>query len=262
MSLKRVINSKVQGFLHILNSTNRSANDARLRTYQRSQNAVDQVQRPTRTFDDFFEHLKVLEYSPTVCIDVGAATGTLSLYRAFPDAQHIVFEPLPDFRDELKANLSSYNHVAKYCALSNEIGSATLLRHSDPYGSSIMHSRERGDEKVVDVETSTLDAEMADFDLNGPTILKTDCQGSDLMVLQGGVETLKKCEVVITEASLFRFWGPHQPDFYDIVSFMKSNGFSLYDVLDGLYRPHDSALGQLDLVFVKDAGEFRSYQYW
>lgn len=262
MSLKRVINSKVQGLLHRFSSTSRSAKDESLGIFQRSHNAVGSGLRPTRTFEDFFEHLKALEYSPNVCIDVGAATGTLSLYQAFPKAQHIVFEPLPDFRNELNANLSSYNHVAKYCALSNEIGSATLLRHADLYGSSIMHSRKTDDEKVVDVETSTLDVEMADFDLTGPTILKTDCQGSDLMVLQGGVETLKSCDLVIAEASLFRFWGQHQPDFYDIVNFMKLQGFSLYDVLDGLYRPHDSALGQLDLVFAKDSGEFRSYQYW
>lgn len=227
-----------------------------------TQSESTSLKRPTRSFEDFFAHLKDLGFDPSVCIDVGAATGTLSIYEAFPNSTHYAFEPLPEFQEGLKETLSSYAHVAKDCALSDATGASTLLKHPDLFGSSIMHQHEDSDERLVRIKTSTLDIEMSGVDLTGSVLLKTDCQGSDLLALKGGIETLAQCEVVIVEASLFRFWGAHQPDFYDIVAFMKSQGFSLYDLLDGLYRPLDSALGQIDLAFVKDDGNFRSRHYW
>ena len=222
-----------------------------------------QVERPTRNFPAFFEHLKKMDVVPEICIDVGAATGTESIYEAFPKAKHVVFEPLPDFQEALQRAVAPYDAIAKDCALSDEAGESTLLRHSDLYGSSIMHHRDDDDERVVAVCTSTLDIELAEFDLaNKTTLLKTDCQGSDLLVLKGGLETLKHCDIVLVEASMFRFWGEHQADFYDILEFMNAADFALYDILDGLYRPLDSALGQLDLAFAKKHGPLRQVHYW
>lgn len=219
--------------------------------------------RPTRSFNSFFDHLKTVSFEPDFCIDVGAAKGTLSIYEAFPSAKHIVFEPLPDFHAALSATLEPYDAIIKHCALSDAIEERTLLRHSDLFGSTIMHARKDDDDRVVTVQASTLDVEVADVPLSsGIVLLKIDCQGSDLMVLKGGTRTLENCDIVIVEASLFRFWGPHQPDFYDIAKFMHDAGFALYDVLDGLYRPRDSALGQLDLVFVKEKSSLRAEHYW
>ena len=221
------------------------------------------VERPTRSFVTFFEHLKKQDLVPEICIDVGAATGTETIYEAFPRAKHVVFEPLPDFQDALRRSIAPYDAVAKECALSDKAGERTLLRHSDLYGSSIMHHRKEDDERVVTVRTSTLDIELAEFNLaNRTTLLKTDCQGSDLLVLKGGLETLKHCDIVLVEASMFRFWGEHQADFYDILKFMNAADFALYDILDGLYRPLDSALGQLDLAFAKKQGPLRRVHYW
>ena len=219
--------------------------------------------RPTRSFEEFFAHLTRLDVVPEICIDVGAANGTVSIYQAFPKAKHFVFEPLPDFQDALRNTLKPYDSVITDCALTDEVGESTLLRHADLFGSSIMHNRDDHDERVVNIRTSTLDIELVNVDLAGKTtLLKTDCQGSDLLALSGGEETLKHCDIVLVEASLFRFWGPHQADFYDIMEFMNSAGFALYDILDGLYRPLDSALGQLDLAFVKKQGPLRREHYW
>ncbi|NIQ16320.1 MAG: hypothetical protein GTO02_18595, partial [Candidatus Dadabacteria bacterium] len=41
-----------------------------------------------------------------------------------------------------------------------------------------------------------------------------------------------------------------------------SNGFVIYDFLDGLFRPLDNALGQIDIVFVKRDGFFRQDHRW
>ena len=67
---------------------------------------------------------------------------------------------------------------------------------------------------------------------------------------------------MIVEVSLFRFWGAHHPDPLDILNFMDAQGFVIYDFLDGLFRPTDAALGQIDIAFVKRDGMFRQYQAW
>lgn len=220
------------------------------------------TERPTRDFDAFFTHLKSLGFAPKTCIDVGAAKGTLSIYQAFPEAQHVVYEPLPDFHAELAKTMKPYRHVIRTCALMEEKATKTLLRHQDLFGSSMMHRRKDDDQRVVEVEVTTLDDEMAELSCEKPILLKTDCQGADLLVLKGGRETLKDVDVAIVEASFFPFWGPHHPIFYEIITFMKEAGFVVYDLLDGLYRPSDNALGQVDIAFVKEKGAMRRSHAW
>ncbi|MEZ5920007.1 MAG: FkbM family methyltransferase [Parvularculaceae bacterium] len=196
------------------------------------------------------------------CIDVGAASGTKTIYEAFPEAFHIVFEPLPDFHDALAETMAQYRHEIHLCGLMETSGDRSLLRHPDRYGSSLMHKRRAGSQNIVNVPVRTLDEVIGGRQFPGGMLLKTDCQGSDLFVLKGGEQTLLQADVIIVEASLFRFWGAHHPDIYEIMQFMRARNFVLYDVLDGLFRPSDSALGQLDLAFVREGGPFRESAVW
>jgi len=217
----------------------------------------------TRNFPEFFYNIKKLEYSPAICIDVGAASGTPSIYRAFPDAYHIVFEPLDDFQADLKKSLGDCRHEIHQCGLMDKPGEMELLRiQSNLYTSSLMHKRKQGEKGLVTVPIRTLDDVLKDKDLSGGVLLKTDCQGSDLFVIQGATKVLESTDIVILETSFFKFWGDHHPDFFEIVSYMKDQGFVVYDILDGLFRPFDKALGQIDLVFVKEHGRFRRSHQW
>ena len=218
--------------------------------------------RPTRTFSQFFEHVKSLGFNPMTIIDVGAARGTPDLYRNFPDAYLVLFEPLSDFVPELENIVSTRAGEYHVCALMSESGSSTILKSADKFGSSMMHRIEdTHDQRLVPVNVYTLD-EMIKPELQSPMILKTDCQGGDFDVIRGGSETLKKCEIVVMEISLFQFWGEHHPKPLEILNYMNDKGFVLYDFLDGLFRPYDNALGQLDMVFVRENGMFRQCHLW
>lgn len=220
-------------------------------------------ERPTRNFESFFNHIKASSgFAPSCCIDVGAASGTPAIYKAFPDAHHIAFEPLPDFHAALEECLKPYSHEIYHCGLMEKSGEKTLFRHADKYGSSLMHKREGDAPNLVPVRIETLDNIIGDRAFPDGLLIKTDCQGSDLFVIKGGQRTLEKADIVIIEASMFRFWGAHHPDIYDIVHYMKERDFVIYDILDGLFRPLDGALGQIDLVFVKDKGRFRRAHSW
>lgn len=83
-----------------------------------------------------------------------------------------------------------------------------------------------------------------------------DVQGAELDVLDGALRALENTEVVTLEVSLFEFM-KGAPQFTDVVLYMKKHGFVAFDIIHGWNRPLDNALGQIDVVFVKEKGIFR-----
>lgn len=218
--------------------------------------------RPTRTFEGFFRHIKGLGFSPATVIDVGVARGTPALYEAFPDAYLILVEPVMEFIPYLEAIVKKHDGEFHNCALMAAPGVSTILKTKELHGSSMMHRLvDDNDSRLQKVNVKTLD-DVVGGHRRGPILLKTDCQGGDYDVVRGGENTLKLCEVVILEVSFFKFWGNHHPDPLEIIQYMSDHGFVLYDFLDGLFRPRDNALGQIDMVFVKRDGMFRTSHKW
>ncbi len=217
-----------------------------------------------RDFEAFFRHARSLGFFPDVCIDVGAGYGTGSIYSGFPKAKHIAFEPLEELLPRLKERLKSYAHEIHNCALMSSESELEIKKSGvDMLGSSLMGSSAGSNENTsIMVPVKTLDSFEESLEGAESVLLKTDCQGADLEVLKGSKSVLKRCDVVIVESSLYRFWGNHQADLFDIISFMNEQGFVVYDFLDGTYRPYDNALGQLDVAFVKRHGFFRSSIKW
>ena len=93
--------------------------------------------------------------------------------------------------------------------------------------------------------------------LMAPYLIKVDVQGGELEVLSGASRSLSDAEVVILEVSLFEFV-EDGPELHDVVTFMKAKGFVAYDMFGGHTRPLDGALAQVDIVFVKERGVFRT----
>src|SRR3989442_12701698 len=48
------------------------------------------------------ENMRKRGFAPATVIDVGAAYGTPALYAAFPDAYHVMIEPLADYEPSLR----------------------------------------------------------------------------------------------------------------------------------------------------------------
>ena len=76
------------------------------------------------------------------------------------------------------------------------------------------------------------------------------------MVLEGAKKTLIETEAVILEVSLFQFF-QDGPQFYDVIVWMKNQGFVTYDLFGGHNRYLDGAFAQIDMVFVKENGFLR-----
>jgi FkbM family methyltransferase len=216
------------------------------------------VDRPTRSFDEFFEHIRKLGFQPRTVVDVGAASGTISLHQAFPKAKFILVEPLEEFREPLQCLARNYDCELCFAAAGNSAGTVAMRVSQNLYGSAIST---RGQDHEREIPLIILDDLLKTVGAEPPLLVKIDVQGYELRVVEGLSKHLPLCEVIILEASTYRV-SEDPPDLHTLVSYMKSNSFSVYDILDGIMRPYDNALGQVDLVFVRDDGPFRTYQGW
>jgi FkbM family methyltransferase len=207
--------------------------------------------RPTRNFAEFFRHVKRLGFNPATVIDVGVAWGTDDLYEAFPRAAFCLIEPVAEFEPEIKTLARKYSVEYVISAAGSEAGELTLNLHADPRQSTIL-ARNAVEQRKVSVVT--LDSLW--MDKPGPILLKVDTEGQELRVLEGAVGILQKASLVILEARLISY-ADGLPEFAEVVAFMASRGFHLYDLLDGGYRPLDGALEIMDLVFVPEGSAFR-----
>ena len=106
-----------------------------------------------------------------------------------------------------------------------------------------------------------LDQLIQDYQIRAPFLIKIDVQGAELDVLRGAEKILEDTDYIILEVSFFEIF-KQGTQFYDVVTFMKSKGFVVYDVCGLQYRPLDNALCQADIAFVRDEGLFRSYHYY
>ena len=196
---------------------------------------------------------KKLGFEPKTVIDVGAALGTFNLYETFPNARHLLIEPIAENEPYL-AKICHKLKSAEYiiAAATKASGMFTLsvspgLVHSS---ASEGTNADSSNPYLRNIRAITLDEICRERNLTGPYLIKIDVDGKELDVLAGATGILQQTEYVIIEVTLFG-------QMYDVMSFMKSQGFAVYDIVDLGYRPSDAALWQVDMAFVKESGQFR-----
>lgn len=199
-------------------------------------------------------NVRQLGFLPQTVIDVGAALGTFDLYEVFPEARHILIEPIAENEPYL-AKICRALPQAEYliAAATRASGTATLkvapgLVHSS--ASLSAQSATGEDYNLREVPAISLDDLCRDKQLPAPYLLKIDVDGNEVDVLAGATATLKQTEYVIIEVSLFN-------QIHSVIDVMRSQGFVIYDILDLAYRPADRALWQADMAFVREDGPLR-----
>jgi FkbM family methyltransferase len=220
------------------------------------------TRRPLRDFAEFVGFLKTGGFCPGTVIDVGACYGTPELQQGWPDAYHILFEPVAELEERMKALTAKYRGEYHMFALGDVAGSFQMtVPEGGVQGASLARAGKGENTRIVRVDT--LDAVLGARVLAGPVVLKTDCQGYDLKIITGGQVLLKNVDLVVMEVNLFHPAGnPDLGDFGAIVCRMQELGFSVYDILSYQTRPFDGALGYVDLAFVRTDGRFRSHHRW
>jgi FkbM family methyltransferase len=173
--------------------------------------------------------------SPTSnCIDIGCHQGALlkDILRFAPKGQHIAFEPIPCYYDELKIGFPQVD--VRCAALSNKTGESDFrFVVSSPGYSGLKERAYPGEERIetIRVRLQRLDAALpAGY---APDLIKIDVEGGERQVIEGGLETITKFKpVVIFEhgRGASEYYGTRPEHIFDLLC-VKA-GLRLFD-LDG-----------------------------
>jgi len=198
-----------------------------------------------------------LGIKPKTFIDIGANRGMLSktVNYFYPNCNIYSFEPIKDCFNDLKKikikNIKSFN-----CALSNKRGISTFYESKYDYSSSLLEMTKKhknsfpytADSKSYEVDVYVLDDYYNQFNLNTPTILKLDVQGSELDVIRGAEKILPKIDYILCEVSFVELY-MHQPLFLEVINVFHNKGYRVIDVLSLNRDKNNYELIQMDILF-------------
>jgi len=226
------------------------------------------VTRPIGEIKLFLEDIRARGFAPRGIFDVGAYKGEWAkvALSVFPKTPILMIEPQDEmvpFLSELTKSAPNCHHIK--AGAGRKAGELVQTIWDDYAGSSFLPSEdpklmEAGKQRKVRV--ITIDSLLAqDYPQFVPDLVKFDVQGFELEALSGAEILFGRTEVVILEVSLFPF-SPGWPLAREVIAYMSSKAYELYDVPGYGRRPYDGALGQLDMAFVKANGRFRTVTDW
>jgi FkbM family methyltransferase len=226
------------------------------------------ITRPIGRLDLFLEDIRARGFMPRGIIDIGANRGewTRLALSIFPNTPVIMIEP----QAEMEVFLSQLTKVMPDChfikaGAGREPGELVQTIWEDHAGSSFLPPANDELElagKQRKTKMIKLDQLLAeDYSRFIPDLVKLDIQGFELEALSGAETLFGRTELFILEASLFRFL-QGCPLVREVIVFMANRDYELYDIPGFCRRPHDGALGQVDLAFVKSGGRFHKVMDW
>ena len=149
-----------------------------------------------------------------------------------------------------KRNIS--NDILVCCALLGSSDDNEVFFSMNETASSVV-SEERTN-NVSKLRTRMLDSIIEDLHFSSPDFIKLDVQGYEIEVLKGANFALKFSEFVLIEMTLMTL--NHEPIILEVMNYMDSLGFQLYDISSLMRKPYDNALYQIDGLFVKKVSKF------
>lgn len=203
--------------------------------------------------EEAYLRLRQKGFSPAGIVDVGAYHGgwTKLARRIFPGTPVIMVEAQESKRTKLEALCEQEVSFAS-ALLASEAGRVVTFFEMET-GSSLFGEQSNAPRESKSYVTDTLDNIAAG--LESPLFLKLDVQGAELEVLQGGEETLGRCEVIQLEVAMLPY-NEGAPTFLEVLSYMDAKGFAPFDV-SGFSRPNGVDLVQIDLLFARKDSSLR-----
>jgi FkbM family methyltransferase len=136
------------------------------------------------------------------CVDVGCHKGEILdlLLKAAPQGAHFGFEPIPLLFQNLKTKYAGQPNCQLFdVALSNKKGTSSFnyVVSNPSYSGLIKRHYDRPNEEDTQITVRT--ERMDDFFPSDARIdlIKIDVEGGELMVLEGAVQTLRRCKPVV-----------------------------------------------------------------
>lgn len=160
-----------------------------------------------------------------LAVDVGAHVGLWSMHLAKRFHEVHAFEPMPPFRACFEKNVTHENVTLHRYPLGNK--DANVGMSYDPADSGNTHVKGNGDMKM-----RTLDS----FELMDVDFIKIDCEGYELQVLEGALETIVRCApVIIVEQKQHKLTTNYGIKGTPAVDFLQAGGYRLLREMGGDY---------------------------
>ncbi len=178
---------------------------------------------------------KISDQKKTFLLDCGSNYGFYSFYLASLSVgnQVLAFEPSPKTFASFKANLDLNNFKNinfRNVAISEFSGKFVNFYEShNDWESSATHNKFKNT-KIITVETTTIDQELLNKDLNSfAVIIKLDIEGNEFNAMQGGKDTILKYEpLIIIELSRYNFNNSNY-NFDYFKKFLNDAKYKIYD---------------------------------
>ena len=178
---------------------------------------------------------KISDQKKIFLLDCGSNYGFYSFYVASLNLnnQSLAFEASPKTFNSFKANLelNNFRNIDyKNLAISEVSGKFISFYEShNDWESSATHNKFKNN-KIVNIETTTIDQELSKKDLsNFAVIIKLDIEGNEFNAIQGGKDTILKYEpLIIIELSRYNFNNQNY-NFDYFRKFLNSYKYKIYD---------------------------------
>jgi len=213
--------------------------------------------------DPFAKMQRLLQGQPvTGILDAGASHGRISrkFLTRFPQAEVFAFEPNSRYSETLQQYAREEPRFHPYfIALSDEKGRARLNLTTAPGSTSLLtpnrrmrelFSADASVESSTEVDVTTIDDWVQSNGNPRLQILKFDIQGAELKALRGATRTLRESASLIYIELWFNPGYEGGPLYGDIDSFLRSQGFALFDIYKPKYDPR-GVLTWANAIFVK-----------
>lgn len=194
-------------------------------------------------------------------LDIGANEGQFAntIRSIFPAANIYSFEPLPDAYEKLRMLCLEDSRLRAFnLALGNDSGIKQMFKSSFSPSSSMLpmldlHKKEWPDSSsntIVEINSITLDDWIEDFDeiFNDDFLVKLDVQGYELLVIQGGINTIKQAKIVLIEVCFYEFY-ENQPLFDDVYNCLRKLGFEYRGNLHQFISKNNKKIIFADAIF-------------
>lgn len=202
------------------------------------------------------ENLQKPGFAPATVIDVGAGEGTPPLMQAFPEAHHVLIEPLAEYEPALERAVANLRGEYIITAVGSREGKATIdADRRNPDRSSMLERvppQSAGDQiERREVPITTLDRLLEDRGWRPPFGLKIDTEGFEDEVIRGATALLDQTQFVIAEISVRKRFEKSY-SFAEFIALMDAHGFALGDMLVARRPPAAKALQYVDGVFWRE----------
>jgi FkbM family methyltransferase len=200
-------------------------------------------------FGPALKRLKALGLHPATVFDIGVAYGTPDIYHEFRDAKYHLIDPVPQALPYMQRWATKLHASIHSIGLGEADSVMTIDVREEIDASTFFKDVGPGDDfHSVLVPVKRFDSVFSAKEMLRPCVLKIDVQGAELNVLKGVGELIKNIDLMIVETRLINTQ-VGTAHLFDVLDYLRSYGFTVYDVCGMSRRPLDNALTEIDVVF-------------